>query len=178
MTDSSLIWLIIGGIFAAGLLVFGISYFLFKQFFANRYALEQLEIQKKSIDHMLPLKLQAYERLVLLFERVQVPNLIAKFKREKMSSGELQASLMIAIQQEFEHNVTQQIYVSEKLWKVLVAAKQELFNQLDQVMLNVAYSEEGELYSKALIEHFSNPENDPGRKAIFAIKQEAKLLVN
>lgn len=95
-----------------------------------------------------------------------------------MSSGELQASLMVAIQQEFEHNVTQQIYVSDKLWQVILAAKQQLFNQIDQVMIKVAYTEDGDTYSKALIEHFAQRENDASRKAIFAIKQEAKLLVN
>jgi len=168
----------IAGIFVAGLLVFSICYFLLRQFFNNRVQLEQLAIQKKSIDQTMPLKLQAYERLTLLFERIHVPTLIAKFKRPNMSSGELQASLMVAIQQEFEHNVTQQIYISDKLWQVVLAAKQQLYNQIDQVMIKVAYTEDGDSFSKALIEHFSHRENDPGRKAIFAIKQEAKLLVN
>ncbi len=178
MSNGSLIWMAIAGIFVAGALVFSICYFLLKQFFSNRIQLEQLTIQKKSIDQTLPLKLQAYERLTLLFERIHVPTMIAKFKRKNMSSGELQASLMVAIQQEFEHNVSQQIYVSDKLWQVVQAAKQELFNQIDQVMIKVAYSEDGDSFSKALIEHFADRDNDPSRKAIFAIKQEAKLLVN
>lgn len=177
MTDGTLVWMAVIGMLVAGLLVFSICYFFLRQFFNNRLHMAEVEMQKKSLDQTLPLKLQAYERLTLLFERIHVPTLIAKFKRNKMSSGELQASLMVAIQQEFEHNVTQQIYVSDKLWKVIVAAKQELFNQIDRVMLDVAYSEDGDVYSKALIEHFSDADKDPSRKAIFAIKQEAKLLV-
>lgn len=159
-------------------MVFAICYYLQKQFFASRDRQDQLAIQKQSLDQTLPLKLQAYERLTLLFERIHIPSLIPKFKRNKMSSGELQAALMVAIQQEFEHNVSQQIYVSDKLWQVIVAAKQEIFNQIEEVMIKVAYSEDGDTYTTALVEHFARRENDPSRKAIFAIKQEARLLVN
>lgn len=178
MSQTLLIWMVFIGIFLAGLMVFAICYYLQKQYFLRRVHEDQIALQKKSIDQTLPLKLQAYERLSLLFERIHVPTLIARFKRSKMSSGELQAALMVAIQQEFEHNVNQQIYVSDKLWQVLVAVKQELYNQMEKVMIKVAYSEDGDIYSSALVEHFAKRENDPTRKAIFAIKQEARLLIN
>ncbi|MBX2815198.1 MAG: hypothetical protein KTR24_04345 [Saprospiraceae bacterium] len=178
MSQTLLIWMVFAGIFLSALLVFGICFYIQKQFFANQALQHQLEIQKSSVEQTLPLKLQAYERLTLLFERIHIPTLIPKFKRSKMSSGELQAALMVAIQQEFEHNVSQQIYVSEKLWQVIAAAKQELFNQIEEVMIKVAYSEDGDIYSNALVEHFARRENDPSRKAIFAIKQEARLLIN
>ncbi|MBK8505774.1 MAG: hypothetical protein IPL46_28395 [Saprospiraceae bacterium] len=94
-----------------------------------------------------------------------------------MSSGDLQSALMIAIQQEFEHNVTQQMYTSDKLWEIIRLAKQEVFNQLDHVMVTTAFSEDADTYSRALVDHFTKSEFDPTRKAIYAIKQEAKLLL-
>lgn len=78
MSNASLIWMTIAGIFVAGLMVFSICYFLLKQFFNNRIVLEQLAIQQQSIDKTLPLKLQAYERLTLLFEADPCTNVDCK----------------------------------------------------------------------------------------------------
>ena len=159
------------------LIVFATCYLLIKQFLKNKEQLELLAIQKSGSASVLPLKLQAYERLILFFERTYIPSLVARIRTKKMSSGDLQSALMIAIQQEFEHNVTQQMYVSDKLWEIIRVAKQEVFNQMDHVMVSTGFSEDADTYSRALIEHFTKSELDPGRKAIYAIKQEAKLLL-
>ncbi|NND32631.1 MAG: hypothetical protein HKN76_08580 [Saprospiraceae bacterium] len=159
------------------LIIFASCYLLIRQFLRNREQLELIDIQRRSAAKVLPLKLQAYERLILLFERIYIPSLIARIRTRHMSSGELQSALMIAVQQEFEHNVTQQIYVSDKLWEIIRLVKQELYNQLDHVMVSTAFNEDAEDYSSALIEHFSKKDFDPTRKAIHAIKQEAKLLL-
>lgn len=159
------------------LIVFVVCYMLIKQFLKNKEAMEILEMQRLSSAKTLPLKLQAYERLILLFERISIPPLISRIRTKKMSSGDLQAALMIAIQQEFEHNVTQQIYVSDKLWEIIRLAKKEIFNQLHQVMINITFGENADTYSAALIEHFTKNDQDIIRKAIYAIKQEAKLYV-
>lgn len=159
------------------LIVFTTCYLLIKQFLKNKEQLELLAIQKSTAVSVLPLKLQAYERLILFFERIHIPNLVARVRTKKMSSGDLHAALMIAIQQEFEHNVTQQMYVSDQLWEIVRLAKQEVFNQMDHVMVSTAFSEDAETFSRALIEHFTKYEFDPTRKAIHALKQEAKLLL-
>lgn len=159
------------------LIVFASCYLLLRQFLRNREQLELLAIQKSTAVKALPLKLQAYERLILFFERIYIPNLVARIRTKKMSSGDLHSALMIAIQQEFEHNVTQQMYVSDKLWEIIRLAKQEIFNQMDHVMVSTGFSEDADDFSRALIEHFTKPDFDPSRKAIYAIKQEAKLLL-
>jgi hypothetical protein len=140
--------------------------------------MEYIEIQKDASAKTLPLKLQAYERLILFFERVSVPAMIARLKSKKMSSGDLQSALMVTVQKEYEHNVTQQLYVSDKLWEIVQLAKQEILNQLHQVMIEVAFTEDVDTYSDALIERFTTKGINPGQKAIHAIKQEAKLLLS
>lgn len=170
-------WVLILLITLPAIIVLVIAYLIIKQFFQNKEQMELLKIQKQVTDQILPLKLQAYERLLLFFERIHVPNLIARIKTKQMSSGDLQSSLMIAIQQEYEHNVTQQLYTSEKLWQIIQLAKQEIFNQLQNVMIATSFNEDVEIYTNALIEHFTKSEFDPGKKAIRAIKQEAKLLL-
>ena len=175
--DQVSVWFYLLLVCFPALIVFAACYLLIKQFLNNREQIELIDIQRRSAAKVLPLKLQAYERLILLFERVYVPALITRIKTKRMSSGELQSALMIAIQQEFEHNVTQQIYVSDKLWEIIRLVKQELYNQLDHVMVSTAFNGDADDYTSALIEHFSKPDFDPTRKAIYAIKQEAKLLL-
>lgn len=63
-----------------------------------------------------PLQLQAYERLVLLTERISLPNIISRITQPNLSAKEMQLHLIETIKQEFEYNATQQIYVSPISW--------------------------------------------------------------
>lgn len=66
-----------------------------------------------------PLKLQAYERLVLLCERISLPNLISRTAEPALSAREMQFMLVENIKQEFEYNTSQQIYVSQVAWEAV-----------------------------------------------------------
>src|ERR671938_29795 len=76
-------------------------------------------VEKPDSKTTLPLKLQAYERLVLLADRIALPNLISRVNDTGMSAKEMQVILTQTIKQEFEHNVTQQIYVSQEAWEAI-----------------------------------------------------------
>src|SRR6476469_7761509 len=67
----------------------------------------------------IPLQLQAYERLVLLTERISLPNLISRITQPNLSAKEMQVYLIETIKQEFEYNVSQQIYVSPIAWEAV-----------------------------------------------------------
>ena len=66
-----------------------------------------------------PLKLQAYERLVILCERITLSNLISRVNQPNLSAREMQYMLLENIKQEFEYNASQQIYVSQKAWEAV-----------------------------------------------------------
>ena len=66
-----------------------------------------------------PLQLQAYERLILLVERIALPNVISRTNQQGISLGDMQYLLVNTIKQEFEHNITQQIYVSSEAWEAV-----------------------------------------------------------
>ena len=66
-----------------------------------------------------PLQLQAYERLVLLCERIALPNLISRLSQPGLSAREMQVYLIETIKQEFEYNASQQIYVSPQAWEAV-----------------------------------------------------------
>ncbi len=63
-----------------------------------------------------PLQLQAYERLVMLAERIAIPNLVSRTNVSGMAAKEMQLLLLESIKQEYEYNATQQIYVSPVAW--------------------------------------------------------------
>lgn len=74
------------------------------------------------------LQLQAYERLILLTDRIALPNLIARVNTPGLTARDMQSLLIQSIRQEYEHNITQQIYVSSEAWGVVRDYKEQ--NQL------------------------------------------------
>ena len=79
------------------------------------------------------LQLQAYERLILLAERISLPNLINRLNSQGLSSKEMQGLLTETIRQEFDHNITQQIYVSAEAWDAVKNLKEQNIYIINQV---------------------------------------------
>jgi hypothetical protein len=80
-----------------------------------------------------PLQLQAYERLVMLSERIALPNLISRANQPGMSAREMQSLLLESIKQEYEYNLTQQIYVSPVAWEAVKNLKEQTMLVINQV---------------------------------------------
>src|SRR5439155_17304208 len=72
--------------------------------------------QKQNSFNTAPLQLQAYERLVLLTERIALPNLVSRLNQPQLTAKEMQLLLIENIKQEFDYNASQQIYVSPVAW--------------------------------------------------------------
>ncbi|HMW75898.1 MAG TPA: hypothetical protein PKD40_09585, partial [Saprospiraceae bacterium] len=72
-----------------------------------------MELKQNANAVTLPLKLQAYERLSLFCERISIPSLILRLNQPGMNTQALRYAMLISIQKEFEHNITQQMYISE-----------------------------------------------------------------
>ncbi|MFZ4521302.1 MAG: hypothetical protein ACOYNC_06325 [Bacteroidales bacterium] len=92
-------------------------------------------------DHMtiLPLRLQAYERLVLFLERIHPSNLVLRLNSAELSALQLQSLLVRTIREEFEYNLSQQLYISGNAWELIKNAKEETI-----AMINHATSALGE----------------------------------
>ena len=97
------------------LIVFLTVYFVMKTYLDKQYQIQLLQFKKDQKNTTTPLKLQAYERLSLFCERISIPNLVLRMKTKGASSAALRVSLLMAVQQEFEHNISQQIYISDQL---------------------------------------------------------------
>jgi hypothetical protein len=145
---------------------------------ASQNNLRALEMQQQRLQATLPLRLQAYERLLLLCERISIPNLVGRLRTEGASASDLRMAMLMAINQEFEHNVTQQIYVSENLWKILLMTRDNTANSLDIVAQKLDKSATSEAFIGGM-GAFLNEQNgsDSIAMAQNAIRQEAASLV-
>jgi hypothetical protein len=79
------------------------------------------------------MQLQAYERLILLTDRIALPNLISRLNQPGLEGRDMQGLLTQAIRQEFEHNVTQQMYVSAEAWEAVRNYKEQNLLIVNQV---------------------------------------------
>ena len=124
--------LIIAVAFAA--LVAGVLVYLFLK---QRRELKQVQQQKadggKEDAATRQLQLQAYERLILLVDRIALPNLIQRMAQPELSAREMQGLLIHTIRQEFEHNITQQIYVSAEAWDAVRNYKEQNLLIINQI---------------------------------------------
>lgn len=116
------------------------------------------------------LKLQAYERLSLLMERMAVQNMLLRQPAGTMTSQQYTASLLFTIREEFEHNVTQQVYVSDQLWQIILQAR----DNVSQLIIRAAEgAENGQQVANRLLHMSQNQPADPVALAQSAIRRES-----
>ena len=153
-------------------------YTLTKKYFDQQSNARAAEIQQQRLQATLPLRLQAYERLLLLCERISIPNLVGRLRTEGSSSSDLRMAMLMAIKQEFEHNVTQQIYVSESLWKILLMARDNTANAVDIVAQKVDKDATSEAFIGEMSTFLTEQSSvDSIAMAQSAIRQEASSLI-
>ncbi len=161
------------------LVVFGTVYYLQKQYNANQYQLKAMELKAQYSKGAIPLKLQAYERLLLFCDRISFPNLILRLKTENMTAKQLKSAMIIAIQKEYEHNLAQQLYTSGKLWEIISTAKNNIIAKLIETGTGQNMDlDSADSYAQSLLRDNKNNSSDMLSLAITAIKEEAKIILD
>ncbi len=158
------------------LIVFLTVYYLMKTFFTNQRAMKQMELNNSAKKTTVPMRLQAYERLSLLCERISVPNLVLRLRKEDMTINDLRMSMLISIQKEIEYNVTQQVYVGENLWQIVKLSRNQVTTIINEVAAKMPEGSTGADYARALLVVSGQTESALDR-AQSAIKTEAALLL-
>ena len=121
------------------------------------------------------LRLQACERLTLMLERINVPNLLLRMPpADGLTSKEYTATLLLNIRQEFEYNVTQQIYVSDQLWSIMLAAR----DNVSQLIVRAAEGADSADQVASRLRHMSSRQpNDAVAMGQAAVRREASLVL-
>ena len=158
------------------LVVFATVYFLLKEYFRNEYQLRAQQIRREQADGTLPMKFTALERLSLMCERIQIPNMLMRVRNNEMDAKVLHMGLLITLQQEYEHNISQQVYTSPNLWEIIRFAKNETAATITYLYQSLPPEATGEDYANAIFKHF-DAHQSPLDQAQTAIKKEASLLL-
>ena len=100
-----------------------VAMYFFKNFMTNENNRRNYLLRKETQKEALPLRLQAFERLTLFLERISLNKLLIRVKPTGKDPEKYSHKLIGIVEQEFEHNLAQQIYVSETAWKAVVTSK-------------------------------------------------------
>ena len=100
-----------------------IAYYFFKEHTKNEDGRRRFLLHKDIQVNTLPIRLQAYERMALFLERITPSKLLIRVKPTSSDESTYESLIVATIEQEFEHNLSQQIYVSDECWNIIVAAK-------------------------------------------------------
>ena len=163
--------LLICGVFAATV------FFAFRKYMESKMQMLAIKQQNNFSKEGTPLKLQAYERLTLFCERISIPNLILRLRTKNMRSEELINTMMIAVNQEWEHNFTQQLYVSDNLWKIISLAKNEVLQSIVEVSERSDPDQNASLTIDQLMAYRNKWPKNPLDTAKTAIKKEANIII-
>jgi hypothetical protein len=125
-----------------------------------------------------PLQLQAYERLMLLVDRIALPNLISRTASTGLSARDMQLLLTQQIRQEYEYNVTQQIYVTQESWEAVRNLKDQNLLIINQISSFLPAESTGQDLSRAILEMLmQNPKASLHNIVADVLSYEAKKLM-
>ena len=110
------------------------------------------EYKKSVAKEMVPLRMQAYERLALFLERMQPSNLLLRVQKPNMKSSMLHVVLLKTIRSEFDHNMSQQVYVSDAVWQLINKGKDQLIGVINQNVTSVSPDSDATEFGKLIIE--------------------------
>lgn len=141
---------------------------------------EQLRLKAENVlnnqKFITPIRLQAYERMVLLMERISPQSLIMRTQRQNITNQELQSALLKTIRSEFEHNMAHQLYISDKAWEMVRMAKEDCIKFINQTALQTKPDGNSLQLCKLILENTMDRELDPTTKAIGYLKKEIRTL--
>jgi len=158
------------------LMILYLAYLLVRMYIQKELELRKLEIRGRSLETTLPLRIQAYERLTLLLERISPQNLLIRISSPNMPARDLHQTLLREIREEYNHNVAQQIYVSAAIWDMVRNAKEDLIVSINDAASEMTMESTGLDLSKKIFEKAVNKPVDPIAHALLEMKTEIQRL--
>lgn len=125
----------------------------------------------------LPVRLQAYERFILLLERMAPAQAINRALEPGMTSYGLQLVLVRNLREEFEHNAAQQLYITQEGWVMAKSAKETVIHLINSAAVQTEASSPGNELARIILEKWSEIEPNPVQKAIDQLKSEVNRLL-
>jgi hypothetical protein len=158
------------------LVVFATTFYMVKKYFNDEEQKRKQQLFTNNRNLTAPLRLQAYERMILFLERISPESLIIRVNKPGYTCQQLQAELTNAIRSEFEHNLSQQLYISAGAWEMLKIARGRTIQLINMTAEKVQKESPSINLSKAILESLVDQEKAPAADAINFIKKEFSQL--
>jgi len=160
------------------LVVLAASVLIVNRFLISQTQRKQLALFQESQDITLRLRLQAYERLILFVERISPRQLLPRVYDAEMSALELRQVITMYIMAEYEHNLSQQIYVSKNVWETVKNVKEQEINMVNQVATKLGADASGKTLYTTILDFVLKAESEtPTDVALAVINQEVKKVM-
>jgi hypothetical protein len=154
-----------------------LSVYLIREFLRRDVKLKEAELKLRTRNETVPVRLQAYERLALFIERISLENLLYRLRKPGMSARDLQLALISNIRMEFEHNIAQQVYVSQRSWDAVALCKDEMIRIVNTIASSLDVEAKAEALTKAVLDHvIKSKQLLPTQKAMDTLKEEVTDL--
>lgn len=162
---------------APALCVLLATWLVMHKFYKSEAEKRLWELKRLAQKEISPLRMRAYERLTLFLERTTPEHMLVNLNLAEMTPIQVQANLMHTIRQEFEHNLSQQIYVSEEVWAMIENSKDQTIAFVNSIAQQIPPESSALDYAKTLITAFHSNGDTPNELALHALKNEAKSLM-
>lgn len=151
-------------------------YLMVRSFIAREIELKKLEVRGRSIETILPVRLQAYERMTLFLERISPQNLLVRLNNPAYSAQDFQKILLDEIRNEYNHNVSQQVYMSEEVWNTIRNAKENLIIQINEATSVMKQESTSIDLAKQIFQASLEKKIDPINFALGELKKEIQQI--
>jgi hypothetical protein len=148
------------------------AYLLVRTFIQKEINLKTLEVRSRSIETVLPNRLHAYERMTLFLERMSPQNLLVRLNTRNMNVREFQQLLLTEVRNEYNHNISQQVYISEEVWELIKSAKEDLIVTINDSASELGTESTSLDLAKKIFEKSIQKSSDPLAHALSQLKQE------
>lgn len=163
------------GYIIPSVVVFLTAWLLLREFFRQEQQKRQLHMLEENQKITLPVRLQAYERLVLFLERISPGNLVMRVHKPNLTTKQFQQLLIQNIRDEFDHNLSQQLYISPEAWEKVKGAKEEMLRQINTSAAKLSEESTATDLSRSILE--MSIDKSATRKALDFIKAEASRII-
>lgn len=159
------------------LIVFLTAWLLLRNLMKNEEGRRRQELILQNSRNVVPIKLQAYERIILFLERISLESLLLRVSTPDMTVSQLQSAMHTTIRSEFEHNLSQQIYMSQQAWEVVRNARSNMIRMINSEAEGLPAESPAINLSKKLLEKVMELDSEPTRAAIDFIKAEVGRMI-
>jgi hypothetical protein len=158
------------------LLVLLTAWIMLRNLLRNEQEKRRQELILQNTKTITPIKLHAYERMVLFLERISLESMLVRVSSPDMSASQLHSALLTTIRSEFEHNLAQQIYMSSQAWEVIRNARSNMIKLINTEFEKVPGEAVAMALSKRLLEQVMEMDKEPTKVAIEYLKAEVARI--